>query len=452
MRPLKTPPAAARGFTLVEILVGLVLGLIAMIIMFQVFATFENQRRTTVGGTDAQSSGHLSMYTMEREVRLAGLGLMYLFRDVDRYDGQLACPGGVATYSAKAGSVTKAAGAPVVPVLVADGGAGADTFTVTYGPSAAAGAPNLLLNAVDSATLGGGIRVAAAPFVDAPPTKNAVFNKGDMIMVAQPGLKKHCVRLRLSAVQAVGDPAKPDTLLKVDPPEEENPPAGTADFMPVGGYTVDPGTPSFVMHVGSLSQTQYQINASQQLTVGLPGQAGTAIAEGAVSLQVMYGVGAKPGEAPSAGLPLCDAKGVNASCQGIKAWTDAKNYDGVDWHKLDTVPAGIAAMDQRLTDIKRIKAVRIAVVTRSQNLERDVLYGAGQAIVPKATCTAAGDVVGAAGAMRICAWADGLNPDGTAHTAPRIDLTGMADWDRYRYRVYETVIPMKNVIWGSKGS
>ena len=109
-------------------------------------------------------------------------------------------------------------------------------------------------------------------------------------------------------------------------------------------------------------------------------------------------------------------------------------------------------MDQRLHDIMRIKAARIAVVARSQSLERDVLYGAGLAIEPKATCTAGGDVVGAAGALRVCAWADGTNPDGTASPAPRVDLTGMADWDRYRYKVYETVVPLRNVMWGSKGS
>ena len=450
MRYSRTPAAIARGFTLVEILVGLVLGLIAIIIMYQVFATFEAQRRTTVGGGDAQSAGHLSMYLMEREVRLAGLGLMFLFRDVDRYDGQLACPGGIATYSAKAGSVTAASGVPTAPVLITDGGGGADSFIVTYGPSAAAAAPNLLLNAVDSATLGGGIRVGAAPFFDtsSAPPKNAVFNKGDIIMVAQPGLKKNCVRLKLTDVQPVGDLLRPDTLLKADPPEEENPPAGTANFMPVGGYTVDPGTPSFVMHLGSaLAMTEYKINASQQLTVGAPGQPGTPIAEGVVSLQVRYGVG--PKIPPFGGPELGCNTALDAACQRIKAWTDAVNYDTVNWSQLNTVPANV---DQRLHDLKRIKALRIAVITRNQNLERDVLYGAGLAIEPKATCTAGGDVVGAAGAFRVCAWADGTNPDGTASPAPRVDLTGMADWDRYRYRVYETVIPMRNVIWGSKGS
>ena len=160
--------------------------------------------------------------------------------------------------------------------------------------------------------------------------------------------------------------------------------------MPTGGYTVDPGTPSFVMHLGSsIAVTEYKINANNQLTVGSPGAAGTPIAEGVVALQVRYGVG--PKTPPFGGPELGCNTAVDAACQRIKAWTDAVNYDTVDWSKLKTVPAN---MDQRLHDIMRIKAARIAVVARSQSLERDVLYGAGLAIEPKATCTAGGDVVG----------------------------------------------------------
>jgi type IV pilus assembly protein PilW len=460
MHRSNTPSTAARGFTLVEILVGLVLGLIAIIIMYQVFATFEGQRRTTVGSADAQSAGHLSMYMMEREVRLAGLGLMYLFRaDADKYEGQLACPGGIASYSAKAGAATKAGGIPAVPLLITDGGAGSDRFTVTFSHSAEAGAPNSLLVALESAggnALSTGIKVGAAPFSTSPAEadKNAVFKKDDIILVGQPGLKKSCIRVKVTAVEpdtVLGSPQAPVTVLRAAATADENPPDGTADFMPAGGFTVDPAAPSFVMRLNAAAVREYRVNADQQLTVGLPDDpAAVPIAEGVVSLQVVYGIGPKAGEKPNPTSPdTCDNDGVRVVCQAVKAWTDAKAFDGVDWDKLNTVPVN---MDQRLTDIKRIKAVRIAVVTRSQNLERDVLYGAGAAIQPKATCTAGGDVVDFGGNLRVCAWADGTNPDGSAHTAPRIDLSGMADWDRYRYKVYETIVPMRNVIWGSKGS
>jgi len=28
-----------------------------------------------------------------------------------------------------------------------------------------------------------------------------------------------------------------------------------------------------------------------------------------------------------------------------------------------------------------------------------------------------------------------------------INLTTIEDWQRYRYRVYETIIPLRNIIW-----
>ena len=41
-----------------------------------------------------------------------------------------------------------------------------------------------------------------------------------------------------------------------------------------------------------------------------------------------------------------------------------------------------------------------------------------------------------------CAWRDS-----TANPAPTIDLSGNPDWQYYRYRVYETIIPLRNVMW-----
>src|SRR3990167_3252715 len=62
------------GFSLVEIMVGMVIGLISTIIVMQVFATFEGQKRTTTGGSDAQTNGGVGLYTIERDMRMAGYG------------------------------------------------------------------------------------------------------------------------------------------------------------------------------------------------------------------------------------------------------------------------------------------------------------------------------------------------------------------------------------------
>ena len=62
------------GFSLIEILVGMVMGLISMVIVMQVFASFEGQKRTTTSGSDAQTNGGVSLYTIERDLRMAGYG------------------------------------------------------------------------------------------------------------------------------------------------------------------------------------------------------------------------------------------------------------------------------------------------------------------------------------------------------------------------------------------
>src|SRR5215467_4317312 len=63
------------GFSLVELLVAVAIGLIGIIIMLQVFENAEGVRRTTVSGGDAQQNGAIALYSMERDVRNAGMGI-----------------------------------------------------------------------------------------------------------------------------------------------------------------------------------------------------------------------------------------------------------------------------------------------------------------------------------------------------------------------------------------
>lgn len=428
----RTPRTAPHGFTLVEVMVGLVLGMIAIIVMYQVFAVFEGQRRTTVAGGDAQTSGHLSMYNIERNLRLAGLGLIHVGKpDFDTYDGQVMCAGGMRTYSASTGGVQWADGTrPVAPIRITDGGSGSDAVTAYFGPSALSGAPATLAALLDATTMASGIRVRNAPWIDraSTPPKNGMFKKDDYILVAEPGSTKHCVRLKISAIELDPDPTSMAAVLKVDQGSnyDANPPPGQfTNFLPVGGYAA--GT-AIVTHVGGgFAMDTYTVNAQQLLLNG------ESIAEGVVAMKAQFGVGPAIGAAPC-------VTSADAGCQSVSSWTSAITTGGVNWGGLSAVAD--------LPNIERIKAVRVAIVTRSELLERDSLYGAGRAIEPKGACLAAGDVVNSGGGLRLCAWRD---PAGGVNV-PLINLTGAADWDRYRYRVYETVIPLRNVLWGTKDS
>lgn len=61
-----------RGFTLVEIMVAMVIGMLGIIIMMQMFALFEGQKRTTTGGDDAQNAGSIAMYGIYQNLQQAG--------------------------------------------------------------------------------------------------------------------------------------------------------------------------------------------------------------------------------------------------------------------------------------------------------------------------------------------------------------------------------------------
>ena len=63
------------GFSLVELMVGLVIGLLATLAIMQVFGAFEEQKRSTSGTADAQTNGSVALYNLQRDVRLAGFGL-----------------------------------------------------------------------------------------------------------------------------------------------------------------------------------------------------------------------------------------------------------------------------------------------------------------------------------------------------------------------------------------
>ena len=79
-----------------------------------------------------------------------------------------------------------------------------------------------------------------------------------------------------------------------------------------------------------------------------------------------------------------------------------------------------------LMDRNRIRAIRIAVIARDGNLQRNTVSQA---------CNGA-----AAGVSRVCIWQADANP-------ASVDLSSVPNWQRYRYRSFEATIPLRNIIW-----
>src|ERR1035437_1308770 len=66
---------ANAGFSLVDVMVGMVIALLGIIIIFQVFSVSEGIKRTTTSGGDALQNGASALFALERSLKEAGYGI-----------------------------------------------------------------------------------------------------------------------------------------------------------------------------------------------------------------------------------------------------------------------------------------------------------------------------------------------------------------------------------------
>src|SRR5690349_20301891 len=109
-----------RGFTLIELMIGVAIGLLASLAVTHVLVNSEGQKRSTTTGSDAQVNGALALSTLQRSLQPAGYGFAAA-------PATLGC-----TLTATFGGAA-VAGMPAVlaPVVITDGASGMpDSITV----------------------------------------------------------------------------------------------------------------------------------------------------------------------------------------------------------------------------------------------------------------------------------------------------------------------------------
>lgn len=115
--------ARSRGFTLIELMVGLAVGLVVLLAVTQVYVNWESRQRTSSSKNDAQISGTLAAYNLERDLRQAGVGF-------GSANSTLTTPGSFKLGCAVSGTVN------FIPVEIINGAGGAaDQISVLYGNS-----------------------------------------------------------------------------------------------------------------------------------------------------------------------------------------------------------------------------------------------------------------------------------------------------------------------------
>ena len=391
-----------RGFSLIELMIGVVIAIITLLIMMQSVSVFEGQKRVTTGSADAQENGDIGLYLMDNDLRQGGFGFVT--------SNGLAC----AQYSN--GLVTNA---PILPVrIIAGGGTANDSISATYSDSPAGAIPmGLLLQAP--------VPPGAVVKVQAPGT--AVVNVGDIVMLSTPqippsptpaviaGLPTTCTMAKVTAVtQAI------DSVGVAIGPYPSN---QTLSYP--AGVTYDISPQSYLFDMGSLINKQYQVMCntlvvSNPITgTGAPTCTvnpttftnATSVSDNIVVLRAQYGVAAAAAPAGTVGgqTVLC---WVNATATGNPC-------DAADWSNPSAA------------NIERIKAVRLAIVSRSYQPDPSHT---------EPNCTNISGTVN----QGPCLW-----PDSAANPAPAINLSGVANWQRYRYRVFTAVVPLRNVIWAN---
>ena len=361
----------STGFSLVEVVVGLAIGMISMTIIMQVFSVFEGGKRTATAGADAQNNGAIALYMIEQDARMAGWGM-----DTSIYancnsaysycDGSAVCGGSAGPLSDLSFTALK----------VTDGGAGPDTLSAQYYSD-----PD-----ISTFRLPGNTSLRSSM-----PQSSSELNVGsvsgcevgDMVLVAQAG---SCTLMQITQIQ--------DQALKI-----QHNPGSSGPFNPPANYQNSNNWPAYTTGArlscfkppsnGALFKRTYSVNTTTRQLMLTNDEGTQPTVPEIFDLQVQYGV------AP-------------AGSQDVNDWVDAS---GTDWANPTNVNA------------RRIKAVRVALVARSTQYEKPE---SGPCI------TTTQEMV------------DDWSTWAVFNTA-----NYPSDWQCYRYKVFETVVPLRNVIWGN---
>ncbi len=359
----------------------MVIALIGMVMMFQTMSSWDARKRTTSSGSDAQISGGIGMFSLERDLKLAGYGF-----------GNAAAMG----CAVSANDTTRAGPGlfnfTMAPVIITDGVGGApDTLTVLYGSGTTMSSSQTFSNlTTTSIRLNTRTGMRSGDLLIAADSGNLLCGlfevsgnanaDGVSVDIGSGAYINYANNQNVSAQTALG--AAPLALLQAKFLNN----SGTARYnnntqkgVGVAGSAFNLGTAPR-LNVWSIVNRRTLIVSNT-----LANQAtATEVAEGIVNLQAEYGVDA-------------DNDGVISAAE----WSAAAP---ALWTQL--------------------RAIRVALLARSQQYERTP-------VTPNAPTWAGGAFVM-------------TNLDGTADTNPGTPN----DWRHYRYRIYETVIPLRNMLWG----
>lgn len=383
MRALKAISARQRGFTLIELMVGLVIGLLTVLVITQVMALAEGKKRTVSMGGDAQVNGALALFSIQRDIQQSGYGAA---ADPDA----LGC-----TVNYQFGSSGTPGTFTLAPVRITDGGAAtaSDTIAILQANPTNFSAPMLLTGVANqsdnhftvTSSFGG---VAGNLMLAVPQAWNTTQGCG-LFSITTDGVSPATLTT-LSATNV------PHVTGSSGPSQWNTSSALPATAMPAGSY---------LLNLGAMLYRTYSVSSTGNLQgADLSSTDGSKTAQDLfpqiVMMQAMYG--------------------------------RDTNSDG----KIDTYdkanPLSTDSAAQANAKWKQVLAIRIAIVARSNQYEKDV-------VTSSAPLWDIGSTIAVTGTVNC----------NNGSQCLKLDVSTLADWQHYRYKVYDTIVPLRNMLWNN---
>jgi type IV pilus assembly protein PilW len=349
--------------SLVEVLVAMAIGLIGMLVITQAYIATDQFNRSTLGENGAQTNGSIALYTIGRDVRMAGYGMSK--------PAALGC-GKINWYYQPNYSANLGGSLPditLAPVFITVTPGQPDQITTMYGTS------DIVLPGTLTATM-----PSSSSELDVDGTLG--FAQQDLVLMVSATAPVTCTMEQITHIQP--------TAAKI-----QHNPGVTAPYNPPGaGLFPAYKKNDMLFNLGNPKVRTYSVvNGALRVTDALLSAGGAApydVAEGVVDLRAEYG----------------KDNGVN---NGTVSNTIYTANDGiVDSYDNVTPASG--------TEWQQVLSVRMAVLARIGVYEKPT------AGVCTATTVAP-------------TWSGG------SFTLPE----GLPSC--YRYRVFQTVVPLRNMIW-----
>lgn len=299
---MRLPNARVTGMSLIELMVGMLIGLIGIVIITHLYVTNEQYKRSTTGAGTAQVNGTIALYTIERDARMAGFGVSH--------SGALGCGNMQYYYNGAYSSPPGPAGGALpplkfVPLSITNNTGSPDQLVILYSTGNERLLPGQLSEDMPQ------------PSAEFKVDGTAGFGTGGLVVVAQGNT---CAIYQLTQVQTASS-------------HLQHNPGVSAPYNPVGGTSLMPkfkagalvfnlGTPVWRTYSIDTANNAYQLQLSENLGL-LAGGTPMSLVDDIVDMQIQYGLNTD-----------LDANNV------VDAWTPT---DPADWAQVIAVRIGLLA-------------------------------------------------------------------------------------------------------------